>query len=220
MKNLFFVGVLFYLVYSIAGSASSGSVAVSQQDSARSGSVVPNKTFVSSEKTGTSSSLFSFGSKNTGTSSSRTTGGTVQTVVPMRNEETSGNNFEKQLSKYFSQNDIQVITAAAKRNNLQKELWPVLFAIRKAENGKKGREFGILSEKCDKEIKKAPDRSLDIQAGWCASTIKKNYSRWDGSGDFINYLGSVYCPVGANNDPKGLNKNWIKNVSNWIKKLS
>lgn len=29
----------------------------------------------------------------------------------------------------------------------------------------------------------------------------------------IEKIGEIYCPVGAKNDPKGLNKNWVPRVS-------
>lgn len=29
---------------------------------------------------------------------------------------------------------------------------------------------------------------------------------------FVNYMGATWAPVGAKNDPKGLNKNWPGNV--------
>jgi hypothetical protein len=46
----------------------------------------------------------------------------------------------------------------------------------------------------------------------CINSIKHRLRDWDGKGDFICYLAKFYCPVGAANDPTGLNKNWIKNV--------
>ena len=42
----------------------------------------------------------------------------------------------------------------------------------------------------------------------CINTINSNYRRWDGRGDFIEYLGKTYCPPNAH----PLNKNWVKNV--------
>lgn len=36
--------------------------------------------------------------------------------------------------------------------------------------------------------------------------------------DYIEFLGSRYCPVGADNDPQGLNKNWVKNVKYFLTK--
>ena len=33
--------------------------------------------------------------------------------------------------------------------------------------------------------------------------------------DTIEKIGAKYCPVGAKNDPKGLNKNWVPNVTKY-----
>lgn len=51
----------------------------------------------------------------------------------------------------------------------------------------------------------------------CLRTIKNNKKRFTQYGhrqhpDFISFLGSRYCPIGAGNDPQGLNRNWLKNV--------
>jgi hypothetical protein len=46
----------------------------------------------------------------------------------------------------------------------------------------------------------------------CINTIQHAYKDWNGSGCFISFLGVRYCPIGAKNDPTGLNKNWIRNV--------
>jgi len=89
----------------------------------------------------------------------------------------------------------------------------VVASIRYAENGKEGREYGILNKKCPFGYRS--------QAGWCAATVAKRYNNWyrNGShGDFIQYLSSSYAPIGADNDPRGLNKNWIKNVSYYVKR--
>lgn len=107
------------------------------------------------------------------------------------------------------------IIKAAERNGIKylSDDWFLLMAIRKAENGGKGREWGIMNPKANTE---------ELQAAWCAATIMKNHKRY-GNGavteDYISFLGSRYCPVGADNDPKGLNKNWIKNVTYWFHKL-
>lgn len=111
----------------------------------------------------------------------------------------------------FSQKEIDVIMNAGFRNDLNPQLFHILFAIRKAESGRAGREFGVLHPR-------AINTDLDTQAGWCAATIQKNYDRWVKSGksiDFIHFLGNRYCPVGAENDPTGLNKHWITNVKMW-----
>jgi hypothetical protein len=38
------------------------------------------------------------------------------------------------------------------------------------------------------------------------------------NGQFIEYMGKSYCPVGAFNDPGGLNMNWVKNVMYYYNK--
>jgi hypothetical protein len=94
-------------------------------------------------------------------------------------------------------------------------LAPIVAAIRYAENGGKGKEYGILHPRV-----KPTYRS---QAGWCAATVQKNYDRWvkaGRKGEFIVFLGNRYCPVGAENDPNGLNKNWIKNVRFYVDKFA
>jgi len=90
-------------------------------------------------------------------------------------------------------------------------LAPIVASIRHAENGGKGREYGILHPRV-----KPTYRS---QAGWCASTVQKHYDRWVKGGrvgEFIVSLGARYCPIGADNDPTGLNKHWIKNVKYYL----
>ena len=101
--------------------------------------------------------------------------------------------------------EFETIMEAAKANDCTKpELLSILFAIRTAENGREGIEFGVLNPKAVDQ-----PNSLRVQAGWCAATISKNHKRWIDSRedvDFITFLGNRYCPVGADNDPNGLNK--------------
>lgn len=101
------------------------------------------------------------------------------------------------------------------RAECREMLSPIVSAIRYAENGGKGKEYGILHPRV-----KPTYRS---QAGWCAATVQKNYDRWvkaGSKGDFISFLGARYCPIGAENDPNGLNKHWIKNVTYYANKFT
>jgi len=133
---------------------------------------------------------------------------------------------EEDMKKYFEK-EYEIIVKAAKRNNLAPEDYDLLFAIRKAEDGGRGREFGIIHEKCEAEMKKRPNETLDIQAGWAAATIVKNKARWIEAGepgDFITFLGDSYAPKSTDdrkieNDPTNLNENWIGNVKKWEKKV-
>jgi hypothetical protein len=101
------------------------------------------------------------------------------------------------------------------RPECRAKLAPIVAAIRYSENGGKGKEYGILHKRV-----KPTYRS---QAGWCAATVQKNYDRWvkaGSKGDYITFLGKRYCPVGAENDPNGLNRHWISNVTHYTKKFS
>lgn len=116
---------------------------------------------------------------------------------------------------YGLESEISTIMAAAARNKLDQDDLALLLAIRKAENGRQGLEFGITHWRCRDLIRQRPSRSLDIQAGWCAATIIKNRRRYAAAGrndDFIGYLADRYCPFSV--DPAG-HKNWIKNVTYW-----
>lgn len=107
--------------------------------------------------------------------------------------------------------EYPTIVEAAQANDCTDEvLFCTLLAIRHAENGRAGIEFGVLHPRAvDKP------NSLRVQAGWCAATVSKNFARWlkaNGDDDFLMFLGRKYCPVGADNDPDGLNKHWVGNV--------
>jgi hypothetical protein len=110
------------------------------------------------------------------------------------------------------------------------ELAAIVAAIRYAENGRAGREYGALSLY-------ARDTTYRKQAGECAFSVQQNWDRYLTGGpclnqinggncsiehqpqdsrdiySFIDYQGHVYCPLGADNDPTGLNHNWTGNVS-------
>lgn len=79
-------------------------------------------------------------------------------------------------------------------------------AIYRAEGGARtAHPYGIL-----KKYKTTTPRQA------CINTIKSNLKRWEASGSkgsFIEFLGAVYAPVGASNDPTGSNRNWIRNVT-------
>ena len=77
-------------------------------------------------------------------------------------------------------------------------------AIYKAENSKTY-PYGIM-----KKYKHTTPRQA------CINTIKHKHRDWiaqGAKGSFLKYLASKYAPTDAKNDPKGLNKNWVKNVA-------
>jgi len=91
-------------------------------------------------------------------------------------------------------------------------------AIFKAEGGSKAKSpFGILSVKCE---------GYNGCRRICLNTIRNNRKRFADYGykeypDFLSFLQSRYAPTkNATNDPKGLNRNWLKNVRYFLKKLT
>ena len=91
-----------------------------------------------------------------------------------------------------------------------------LAAIRIAENGRAGREFGVLSEAAD---------TYEAQARIAALSIRNNtyrhvarFREWpvDAQGvlseAFTKFMGSRWAPVGTENDPTNLNVHWPRNV--------
>ena len=122
------------------------------------------------------------------------------------------------LAQVFGK-EYPVIVKAAKRNDIEEwdyENLAILFAIRKAENGAKGREFGVISNpRALGKDHETWEVTLDRQAGWAAATIMKNRERWAKDSEkqmFISFLAKRYAPVGAENDPHGYNRHWFGNV--------
>ena len=91
-----------------------------------------------------------------------------------------------------------------------------LGALRRAENGGPGREFGVLSVS-------AP--TYEDQVRVAAASIRRNVERFEATGraaidpatgryteDFIRFFSNRYAPVGAANDPSGLNQHHARNL--------
>ena len=80
-------------------------------------------------------------------------------------------------------------------------------AVKQAEGDKTGK-LGVRSIQTDN-----PDQVLD-------NSIVNNFSRWVQGrepGKFVDFMQKKWAPIGAENDPKGLNKNWAGNVRNSLK---
>ena len=109
--------------------------------------------------------------------------------------------------------ELLAVVAAVQRNVPDKTLHvyfqKLLIAIRKTENGRAGREFGILVPGVD---------SLDEQAGWCAASCWNGWLRWKryerrgGSLPFLVHFGNRYSP------PKH-NPHWLPNVVHFLQRL-
>jgi hypothetical protein len=93
----------------------------------------------------------------------------------------------------------------------EKRLDQILNAIYLAEGGKKAKKpFGILAVNCSGE-----NHCREI----AKRTVLNSYQRWlktNRKQTFLQHLQKTYAPIGAKNDPKGLNKNWLGNVSYFL----
>jgi hypothetical protein len=134
------------------------------------------------------------------------------------------------FSRFAYQDELPQILKHARLYEVEPEL---LMAIRLAENGKDSIAYGILPQGKSLERYKE-DRGYELdgefypyenikekQLSWAAGTIKsyrdsfkKNKKEYK---DFISYAASKYAPIGAENDPTGLNKNWEKNVRKYYR---
>lgn len=106
-----------------------------------------------------------------------------------------------------------IIVDTAKKFGIDARL---LAALRKAENGGPGREFGVLSVS-------AP--TYQEQATVAARTIANNLARYRATGQdpidpsgrvtraFINYFSNIYAPRGVANDPTNLNQYHANNIA-------
>jgi hypothetical protein len=125
------------------------------------------------------------------------------------------------------QDEAALIKIAAAKYGLD---WHFVAAIRKAEDGGPGREFGVLSVK-------AP--TYGAQLDLCCQTVRHRLVQYDQDSqalalhqapdgkqtvvyapDFISWFAGIWAPNGASNDPDGLNRNWSRNVGYWYLHLT
>jgi hypothetical protein len=91
----------------------------------------------------------------------------------------------------------------------------IVNAIYQAEGGAKAQYlYGIRSVKYE-----SPEEARRI----CFNTVRNNRKRFADYGNknfktYLEFLASRYCPIGADNDPRGLNQYWLKNVKFFLEK--
>jgi hypothetical protein len=121
----------------------------------------------------------------------------------------------------FPDREAAVIAKEADRTFIDPAL---LAALRQAENGRPGREFGVLSVAAD---------GLEGQARVAATTVRNTVARFEQRGgvavdpttrryteDFLRFFSARYAPVGAPNDPNGLNRRHAANLIALYRKTS
>jgi hypothetical protein len=120
--------------------------------------------------------------------------------------------------------EVQAVDAAAARYDVDPLF---VLAIRAAEGHASRYQFGILDpsavnyttrlNECCATIRHLltahPDNPL------CVAHSATGVKRVAYSDNFIIWFGGIYCPVGAENDPRGLNRNWVANVTSEYDRL-
>ena len=115
--------------------------------------------------------------------------------------------------RHLSKEDEHRITEeVADKYGLQGKARKLLHGIRHVENGRQGREFGVLHPEAERYAKGDPEQSFRTQAEWAAGGIKKHYN-----GNNLEEFGHRYAPVkGATNDIHGMNKNWLPRMKEYM----
>mgnify|MGYP005812597381 CR=1 FL=1 len=117
--------------------------------------------------------------------------------------------------------EAAVIAREAERARLDPAL---LVALRRTENGGPGREFGVVSVAAE---------GLEAQARVAATTVRNSLAHFERQGgvaidptttrytdDFLRFLSARYAPIGAANDPRGLNRHHAANLIALYRKAS
>jgi hypothetical protein len=118
----------------------------------------------------------------------------------------------KSTSKLSKDEEESIINKVAKEYGLDDNATKLLHGIRHVENGKQGREFGVLNSHAERYANDPdPSKSFKLQAQWAAGTIKNHYK-----GD-LDKFADRYAPTkGATNDVHGLNQNWLANMKDYL----
>lgn len=101
-----------------------------------------------------------------------------------------------------------MIDQIARQYELSEQETVLLAAIRKAENGEPGLEFGVGKDEPGHMARRyaySPTKSFLTQGRWAAGTIKKRYT-----GD-LRAFARRYCPKNE--------RVWRKNVESWMAKI-
>jgi hypothetical protein len=109
-------------------------------------------------------------------------------------------------------NECALIARAAQKHNVPAA---VLCALRIAENGGPGREFGVLS---------IPATTYEAQVDIAAKSFSNSEKRYRALGkdpfgedgryteDFLRHFSARWAPIGALNDPANLNTHHAQNI--------
>ena len=108
--------------------------------------------------------------------------------------------------------EVAAIKEMAQRRGVD---WAFVAAIRKAENGGDGRQFGVLSVEAatyEDQLMVCCNSVAHRLDEYPANPVGRRDGRLVYREGFIDYFARHWAPIGADNDPSGLNANWTNNV--------
>lgn len=114
--------------------------------------------------------------------------------------------------------EVQAVDAAAARYNVDPLF---ILAIRIAEGRHSRYPFGIVRDPAPSYAEALASCCATVRNHLCAPGSSPLVSahcalgvrRVAYSDTWITTFGRLYCPVGAADDPRGLNDNWVRNVT-------
>jgi hypothetical protein len=104
-----------------------------------------------------------------------------------------------------------LIQAAAEKHSVDPFF---IAAIRGTENGRPTREFGVLSTVAGNYAAQLEVACVSVKHRMQAAGVKEV------SDLFIQFFGSRWAPLAADNDPDDLNANWVPNCSHLFHKFT
>jgi len=109
---------------------------------------------------------------------------------------------------FLPEHEVKIMSRAATEYKLNDKQRALLYCIRKAENGRTGRELGVGSDQKNHPACRYPNspvRSLLLQSKWASGTIKKRYI----CGTWVFAL--TWCPLNA--------EVWYNNVTFYLRRF-
>lgn len=108
-------------------------------------------------------------------------------------------------------NEIVILNEVAQEYDLNENEIKLLYTIRKIENGSNasGLEFGVgdgIPNHPARRHKGNPEKSLRLQAQWCAGTIRRRYKNTED----LQAFARRYCPVNS--------ASWHRMAKHWMDK--
>lgn len=110
---------------------------------------------------------------------------------------------------HAEENDVAIALRTAREYELSPFQTQALLCVRVIENGRPGRDYGILHPH-------ALGRGQLTQARWAAGTVRKRLPDRAALASFARR----WAPMGAANDPHDLNRHWLSNMETCLTQLS